>query len=64
MGENRFVDGGDPFPPVSHLATRLGSHGVAVTSQADSKHCCGANKLELYGPENTEWLNVVSLWVR
>lgn len=54
-----FVNGGDPFPPVSYLATRLGSHSVAVTSQPNSKSCYGANKLELYGPKNTEWLNLV-----
>jgi hypothetical protein len=53
-----FINGGDPFPPVSYLATRLGSHGVVVTSQPDSGHCYGANKLELYGPENTKWLNL------
>jgi hypothetical protein len=53
-----FINGGDPFPPVSYLATRLDSHGVVVTSQPDSGPCYGANKLELYGPENTEWLNL------
>jgi hypothetical protein len=54
-----FINGGDPFPPISYLASRLGVHGMAVTSQPDSKHCYGANKLELFGPESTEWLNVV-----
>jgi hypothetical protein len=39
-----FVNGGDPVPPVSYLATRLGSHGVAVTSQPSSARCYGANK--------------------
>jgi hypothetical protein len=54
-----FVNGGDPFPPVSYLAMRLGSHGVTVTSQPDSRYCWGANKLELYGPRNTGWLNLI-----
>lgn len=53
------INGGDPFPPVSYLASRAGVHGVAVTSQPDSPQCHGANKLELYGPANTDWLNVV-----
>jgi len=54
-----FINGGDPFPPVSYLATRLSVHGVTVTSQPDSRRCYGANKLELYGPRTTEWLNLV-----
>jgi hypothetical protein len=54
-----FVNGGDPFPPVSYLATRLGTRGVVVTSRPSSKHCHGGNKLELYGPRQTAWLNLV-----
>jgi hypothetical protein len=53
-----FINGGDPFPPVSYLSARLGSHGVVVTSQPDASPCYGANKLELYGPRDTEWLNM------
>jgi hypothetical protein len=53
------VNGGDPFPPVSYLAERLGVHGVTVTSQPDRKPCWGANRLDLYGPERTQWLNLV-----
>ncbi len=54
-----FINGGDAFPPVSYLAARLGCYGLVVSSQPDSPHCFGANKLELYGPTNTNWLNLV-----
>jgi hypothetical protein len=54
-----FVNGGDPFPPISELAIRLKTNGIVVVSQPDTKHCYGANKLELYGPIDTEWLNLV-----
>jgi hypothetical protein len=48
------VNGGDPFPPISELAIRLKTNGIVIVSQPNSKHCYGANKLELYGPIDTE----------
>ncbi len=54
-----FINGGDPGPPISYLAERLGVHGLVLTCQPDSKKCYGATKLELYGPDKTDWLNRV-----
>ena len=53
------INGGDPFPPISYLAQQLGCHGLVVTSCPDTPQCYGANNLDLYGPTETDWLNLV-----
>jgi hypothetical protein len=56
---DNFVGGSDPFGPVSYLAQQIRCRGVTVgcraaTSKRGASVCFG-----LYGPEPTEWLNLV-----
>jgi hypothetical protein len=44
--------GTDAFPPMSFLARELGCRGLRVVARSD------AALLEVYGPHDTEWLNV------
>jgi hypothetical protein len=44
--------GTDAFPPMSFLARELGTRALRVVARLD------AALLELYGPRDTEWLNV------
>ena len=56
---DNFVGGSDTFGPVSYLAQQLGCSGVAIgCREGTSKRGASAN-FSLYGPEPTEWLNVV-----
>jgi hypothetical protein len=53
-----FINGSDPFPPVSYLAQRLGCHGLVLGAQPDGRDRYGATSIALHGPAATEWLNV------
>jgi hypothetical protein len=44
--------GTDAFPPMSFLARELGCRALRVVARSD------AALLEVYGPDDTEWLNV------
>lgn len=47
-----FVNGGDPFPPISYLARRMRCLGVVVVAAPDSV------QIQEYGPDQTDWLNL------
>jgi hypothetical protein len=53
-----FINGSDPFPPVSYLAQRLGCHGLVLGAQQDGPDWYGATSIARYAPAATEWLNV------
>ena len=56
-----FVDNGhqgtDAFPPVSYLAQAIGCRGVRATDAASGR-TQGGTIFELYGPQDTGWLNI------
>jgi hypothetical protein len=57
----------DVFSPVSYLPTVLGCRGIAVACVPDRSNrggrdelqCYGAVKFALYGPVETDWLNMI-----
>jgi hypothetical protein len=53
------VNGSDPFPPISYLAQQMKCHGVTIVCQAGTSKRGAATGFSLYGPEQTEWLNLV-----
>jgi hypothetical protein len=50
--------GPDAFPPMSYLAKRLGTRGLRVVAVPPGEGRYAASILELYAPEDREWLNV------
>jgi hypothetical protein len=56
---DNFVLGSDTFGPVSYLAQQLGCRGVAVGCREGTARRGASASFSLYGPEPTEWLNVV-----
>jgi hypothetical protein len=50
--------GPDAFPPMSYLARRLRTRGLRVVAVRPGEGRYAASILELYGPEDREWLNV------
>jgi hypothetical protein len=53
-----FINGSDPFPPISYLAQRIGCFGLVISDQPESEQSYAARRIELYGPNATEWLNL------
>jgi hypothetical protein len=47
-----FINGGDPFPPISYLAERMRCLGTVVVATPESV------QISEYGPDQTEWLNL------
>jgi hypothetical protein len=56
---DNFVLGTDTFGPISFLAQRLGCRGVAVGCREGTARRGAAVSFSLYGPDPTDWLNVV-----
>lgn len=56
---DNFVLGSDTFGPVSYLAKQLGCRGVAIGCREGTSKRGASASFALYGPEKTEWLNVV-----
>jgi hypothetical protein len=56
---DNFVLGSDTFGPVSYLAQQLGCRGVAIGCREGTGRRGASASFSLYGPERTEWLNVV-----
>lgn len=56
---DNFVVGSDTFPPVSSLAQQLGCRGVAIGCRQGTAKRGASASFNLYGPEDTDWLNVV-----
>jgi len=46
-----WINGGDPFPPISYLAKRMRCQGLVIIAAPDSR------QMQLYGPHQTDWLN-------
>ena len=53
------VLGSDTFGPVSYLAQQLGCRGVAIACRAGTAKRGAGTTFSLYGPQRTEWLNVM-----
>jgi hypothetical protein len=53
------VLGSDPFGPVSVLAERLSVRGVHIVCRAGTSQRGAAVSFNLYGPEQTDWLNLI-----
>lgn len=56
---DNFVNGGDPFGPVSYLAQQLSCQGVTVGRRGATAMRGESTSFSLYGPERTDWLNLV-----
>jgi hypothetical protein len=56
---DNFVLGSDTFGPVSYLAQQLGRRGVAIGCREGTARRGASACFSMYGPEETEWLNVV-----
>jgi hypothetical protein len=56
---DNFVNGSDPFPPVSYLCQQLKCRGVKVGYREPTEKRGGAATFSLYGPEPTAFLNIV-----
>ena len=56
---DNFVLGSDTFGPVSYLAQQLGRMGVAIGCRAGTAKRGASASFSLYGPEQTDLLNVV-----
>jgi hypothetical protein len=56
---DNFVLGSDTFGPVSYLAKKLGCQGVAIGCREGTARRGVSASFSLYGPEQTEWLNVI-----
>lgn len=56
---DNFVNGSDTFGPISYLTQQLGCRGVTIGCRAGTRKRGSAVSFGLYGPEQTEWLNLV-----
>jgi hypothetical protein len=56
---DNFVLGSDTFGPVSYIAQQLGCRGVAIGCREGTARRGASASFSLYGPEPTEWLNVI-----
>lgn len=56
---DNFVLGSDTFPPLSYLAQRLKCRAVTIGCRRETAKRGAAVIFSLYGPEPTEWLNIV-----
>jgi hypothetical protein len=56
---DNFINGSDPFGPISYLAEKLKCRGVIITSQPNTPFVFGACRIEIYGPAQKDWLNLI-----
>jgi hypothetical protein len=56
---DNFVLGSDPFPPISHLAQRMGVRGLTIGCRTGTSKRGAAISFSLFGWERTEWLNCI-----
>jgi hypothetical protein len=56
---DNFILGSDTFGPVSYLAQQLGCRGVAIGCRRGTAKRGASVSFSLYGPETTDWLNVI-----
>ena len=56
---DNFVNGSDPFGPVSYLAQQIGCRGITIGYRPQSSKAEGGTSLSMFGPEKTYFLNYV-----
>jgi hypothetical protein len=56
---DNFVNGSDPFGPVSYLAQQLGCRGVQIGCREGTTRRGAGFSFSIYGPGQTDWLNVI-----
>jgi hypothetical protein len=56
---DNFVNGSDPFGPISYLAEVLKCRGVQIGFWPQTSTCEGGASFSLFGPEKTDWLNYI-----
>ncbi len=56
---DNFVNGSDPLGPISFLGQEIQCRGVTIGHRPQTAKAEGGMSFEIYGPEKTEWLNLV-----
>ena len=56
---DNYVGGSDTFGPISYLSEKLECRGLAINCRVGTSRRGAATGFTLYGPEPTDWLNVI-----
>jgi hypothetical protein len=56
---DNFLNGSDPFGPISYLAGVLKCRGVTVSYRPQNEACEGGASFSLFGAGQTDWLNCI-----